>query len=206
MFGWLKSSSSPLFVVGNTSLFTKKQLTPNDFGREIFRLSLRLGVSQFDFYQNGCVLSPDDVRLLKLVGHNTGSMQSLYASLIAGSFLCYAKLLLRVPEINITEIESGFLSELKLEMAKIFSAEQLMNHKNIMVSFSKALESEMKQDATDSILPQLFFRYVYDYYPEFNNGVEFKFIPSGLSESLTGLGSRMMAICQNNFQLTFQRN
>lgn len=203
-FGNLRSPSGPIFVVGNSSLFSKKQLTPTDFGREITRLSITLGGTQLEFYQNGCALDSDDVRLLKLVERNPGGMQLLYANLIAGAFLCYARLMLRVPEKNIAEVESGVLSELRSTMAKIFPEEILEYHKNITVSFSKAIECEIQQNETD-FSPPLFFRYVNDVYPEFDAGGG-AIVPSGLFMSLTGLGSRILAMCQNNFQLTFQRS
>ena len=203
-FGQLKSPPSPVFLVGNSSLFSKKQLTPTDFGREITRLSLMLGATQLEFYQNGCTLSPDDVRLLKLVGSNPGIMQLLYANLIAGAFLCYARLVLQVPEENIAEVESGVLSELRSTMAKIFPEEILEYHKNITVGFSNAIEFEVQENEKEVSSP-LFFRYVKDVYPEFDAGDNY-IVPSGLFMSLTGLGSRILAMCQNNFQLTFRRS
>lgn len=201
-FGRSKSPSGPIFVIGNSSLFSKKQLTPTEFGREITRLSFMLGIEQLEHYQKARDISTDDLRLLKEVGRNPGIMQLLYVNLMTGAFLCYAKVVLEAPDETLVEIESGVLSELRSTMPG-FSEDILDGHKNITVSFSIAIGREILQIERDASI-SLFFSYFNHYYPEFDSGGG-SAVPSGLFRSLTGFGSRVVASCQDIFQITFQQ-
>ena len=81
MLGFFKSnaSSGPVFVVGSSSLFSKNELAPSEFGREITRLGFNFGIAQFEMYQNANSASPLDVLFLRDVVKNPGLVQLLYA-------------------------------------------------------------------------------------------------------------------------------
>lgn len=199
-FGRSKSPSGPVFVVGNSSLFSRKQLTPSDFGREITRISFELGIDAFEHYQNSPNLSSDDLLLLEEVGRNPGIMQLLFVNLITGAFLCYAKLILKVPDEIVAKVENGVLAELRSKMPGI-SEDIVDDHKKFTTSFSIVIGREVMQIERDASI-SLFFSYLNHFYPEF--GSSGAAVPRGLFRSLTGYGSRVMASCQNDFQITFQ--
>lgn len=200
-FGRSKSPSGPVFVVGNSSLFSRKQLTPSDFGREITRISFELGINAFEHYQNSPNLSSDDLHLLEEVGRNPGIMQLLYVNLITGAFLCYAKLILNASDEIVAEIENGVLTELRSKMPG-FSEDILDDHKKFTTSFSIVIGREVLQVEKGASI-SLFFIYFNHFYPEFDSGGG-SAVPSGLFRSITGHGSRVMALCQDDFQITFQ--
>lgn len=202
-FGRSQSSSGPFFVVGHQSVFSKKQLTPTEFGREITRLSFNFGIEQFEYHQMSCNISPEDARLLKEVERNPGLMQLLYTNLKIGAYLCYAKVVLRVPDETIAEVESGVLSALRSTMPGM-SEIILEDQKNIAASFSTAIGRELLQIEKDASL-LLFFRYVNHFYPAFDasGGTT---VPSGLSGSLMGLGTRIVGMeCQDHLQITYMK-
>lgn len=203
MFGFSRkqSSANPTFVVGNSSLFSKKQLSPTNFGREITQVSFNFGLDVFDHYQNSPDLSSDDLRLLKEVEGNPGIMQLLFVNLITGAFLCYAKLLLKVPDEIVSEVENGVLTELRSKMPG-FNEDVLEDHKKFTTSFSIAIEREVLQIEKGASI-SLFLSYVNHFYPEFGSGKAD--VPSGLFKSLTGYGSRVMSLCQDQLKITFQR-
>lgn len=202
-FGRAKSSSGPYFVVGHQSVFSKKQLTPAEFGQEITRLSFKFGIEQLEYYQASCNISPEDTRLLKEVGNNPGIMQLLYMNIRTGAYLCYAKVILRVPEETMAEVESGILSALRSTMhglEEIFIEDQM----NTAASFSTAIGREVLQIEKDASL-LLFFHYVNHFYPAFDTS-EGVTVPSVLYSSLTGLGTRIMAMeCQDHFKITYMK-
>lgn len=202
-FGRSKSPSGPYFVVGHQSVFSKQQLTPTEFGQEITRLSSIFGIQQFEYHQTSCNISPEDSRLLKEVGCNPGLIQLLYTNLRIGANLCYAKVVLRVPDETMGEVESGVLSAWRSTMRgmdEIIIEEQ----KNMAVSFSTAISRELLQLEKDASL-LLFFRYVNLFYPEFDasGGAT---VPRGLYRSLKGLGTRMAAMeCQDYFKIAYMK-
>ncbi len=203
MFGFSKPKpqQGPLFVVGKSSLFSKKQLTPAEFGREITRLGFQFGVAQFDRYRSAQDVSAEDIRLLQDVGRNPGIIQLLWANLITGAFLCHAKLLLAAPANVVAEIEAGVLAELRSTMPGM-SEKVLKDHTDITANFAIAVEREMQQVEENSSL-LLLFRYINDFYPELYSG-GMPSVPSGLSSCIVGLGSRFVAVCQSDFQLSMQ--
>lgn len=200
-FGRSKSPSGPYFVVGHQSVFSKQQLTPTEFGQEITRLSFNFGVEQFEYHQTSCNISPEDTRLLKAVGSNPGLIQLLYTNLRIGANLCYAKVVLRVPDEIMAEVESGVLSALRSTMYGMDET-LIKDQKNIASSFSIAIGRELLQLEKDASL-LLLFRYVNHFYPEFDASGEAA-VPRGLYASLTGLGTRIVAIeCQDHFKITY---
>jgi hypothetical protein len=200
-FGRSKSSSAPMFIVGSSTLFSKTRLTPNEFGREITRLGFAFGVEQFEQYRQAGDASQEDLRLLKGVEQNPGFMQLLYANLITGALLCYAKVALQTSVEIVDEVEAGILSELRSTMPAM--SEKLLNdHKHITANFAIAIEREVREVEEDASLA-LFLGYINDFYPGITSGKQA--VPSGLVSRLTGLGSRFMAICQNKFNLSFQK-
>jgi hypothetical protein len=191
----------PIFIVGSSSLFSKTRLTSHEFGIEITRLGFRFGVEQFERYQKTPGAGAGDLRLLTVVGRNPGLMQLLFANLITGAFLCYAKFILKASDKTVSEVEAGVLSELRSTMHGM-SEGILENHVDITVNFSIAIERELLEVEENSSRV-LFFRYVHDFYPDAGIGTEGT--PSGgLPKLISGLGSRFMAICQDNFKLALQ--
>jgi hypothetical protein len=204
MFGFGKPKLLPgsIFVVGNSSLFSKRQLTPTEFGREITRLGFRFGVAQFGQYSSAQDISAADRRLLQEVNRNPGIAQLLWANLITGAFLCHAKLVLSAPADVIAEVEAGGLAELRSTMPGM-SEQVYENHKDITANFAVAIEREM-QHVEENCSLSLLFRYINDFYPELHAG-HAAAIPTGLSSFIVGLGSRFVAFSQRDFQLSLQR-
>lgn len=203
MFGFGRPNlpSGPIFIVGQPSIFSKNQFSPTDFGREITRLSFDLGIDLFERYQTSHDNGLDDLRLLEKVKRNPGIMQLLYVNLITGAFLCYAKLILKVPDEIVAEVENGVLVELRSRMPG-FSEEILDDHKKYTASFSIVIGREVLQLEKGASI-KLFFLYFNNFYPEFDSGGGTN-VPNGLFSSITGYGSRVMAQCQDNFKITFQ--
>lgn len=204
MFGFSKPKppQGPLFVVGNSSLFSKKQLTPTEFGREITRLGFQFGVAQFEQYRSAQDVSAEDTRLLREVGRNPGIIQLLWANLITGAFLCHAKVVLAAPANVVAEIEAGVLAELRSTMPGM-GEKVLKDHTDITANFAIAIQLELQEVEENSSL-SLLFRYINDFYPELYLGGTLS-VPSGLSSFIVGLGSRFVAVCQKDFQLSMQR-
>ena len=205
MFGFSKPKppQGSLFVVGRSSLFSKKQLTPTEFGREIARLSFQFGIAQFEQYKSAQDVSAEDTRLLREVGRNPGIIQLLWANLITGAFLCYAKLVLAAPANVVAEIEAGVLAELRSTMPSM-GENVLKDHAHITANFAIAVQREMQQVEENSSL-SLLLRYINDLYPELYPS-DVPSVPSGLSSFIVGLGSRFVAVCQTDFQLSMQRS
>lgn len=201
-FGKSENQSEPLFIVGNSSLFSKVQLTPTEFGREIRRLGFQFGVAQFGQYQNSSSLSSQDITLLNAVNQNPGIIQLLYANLVAGAFLCFAKVILKPPQEAILNIEAGILTELRLTLQGM-SEEIIDDHTKITMNFAIAIEREIKEIEESSSL-SLFYHYISYFYPNLPSELKEK-IPFGLFNSISDLGSRFLAVCQNDFQLTFKQ-
>lgn len=200
-FSWSKSPSGPYFLVGNQSVFSKQQLTPTEFGQEVTRLSFNFGIDQFEYHQTSCNISPDDVRLLKVIRSNPGLIQLLYTNLRIGANLSYAKVVLRVPDEIMVEIESGVLSALRSSMQGMDEI-LIEDQKNIAINFSTAIGREILQVERDASL-LLFSYYISHFYPEFDSGGGAT-LPLGLYGSLTGLGTRMTAIeCQDFYKITY---
>lgn len=198
MFGIFRTS--PKFIIGNSSLFTKKSLTPIEFGHEITGIGFALGIDAFEHYTKSTENGADDKRLLKEVGHNPGIMQLLHVNLITGGFLTYAKVLLEVPDEILAEVEHGILSELRTRMPG-FDDDILENHKNFTTSFSIAIGREILQIEKDASI-SLFFGYLNHFYPGLGSGGEFA-IPNGLFNSLKGYGTRVAAACQDQFKISY---
>lgn len=204
MFGFGKQKPAPgcIFVVGKSSLFSKKQLNPTEFGRDITQLGFKFGIAQFEQYRSAQDISASDKRLLQEVGRNPGIIQLLWANLITGAFLCHAKLVLSAPTDVVAEVEAGVLAELRSTMPGM-SEQVHENHKDITANFAVAIEREMRQVEENCSL-SLLFRYINDFYPELHGGHEAA-IPSGLSSFIVGLGSRFVAVSQRDFQLSLQQ-
>ncbi len=192
----------PAFIVGSSSLFSKKRLTPVEFGREATRLGFSFGVAQFGQYQSAGSKSQADVRLLNEVRRNPGIMQLLFSNLVAGAFLCHARMSLRATEKVSAEVEEGVLVQLRSTMPQM-SPHVLQNHKDITVNFAIAIEREMRQIEAESST-SLLLSYINDLYPEFGSGVA-SALPSGLFAVVSGLGSRFAAVCQDDFKITLSQ-
>jgi hypothetical protein len=200
-FGKPKPSQGSVFVVGKSALFSQRQLTPIEFGRDIARLGFKFGVAQFDQYRNADDISAADAHLLREVGRNPGLIQLLWANLVTGAFLCHTKLVLSAPASVVSQVEAGVLAELQSTMPSM-SEQVHQNHKDIAANFAIAIEREMLQVEENSSL-SLLCRYIDDFYPDVYAGGEAT-VPSGLSSFIVGLGSRFVSVCQNDFQLSLQ--
>lgn len=196
-----KTPPDSTFVIGKSSVFSKKRLTPSEFGREITRLGFRCGVAEFEHYQKAHDISAEDQFLLNKVNCNPGLIQLLYANLITGAFLCYANILLHASDDVLDQIKIGILAELRSTMSEL-SEEIHEYHKDAIVNFSLAIEREVRELEEDSSL-SLIFRYIIDFYPALQFDDE-SIMPSGMYNTLTGIGSRFMAACQNDFQISLQ--
>ena len=99
MFGfWSKPLSGPLFEIGKQSVFSKKQLTPKEFGLDITRLSFDTGISTLEGFQTSSGNGLEDARLLSEIANNPGLMQLLMTNLTIGGYLSFVKFVLKVPE------------------------------------------------------------------------------------------------------------
>jgi hypothetical protein len=199
--GWSKSPSGPRFVIGQPSVFSKQQLAPIEFGQEIVRLGLNFGIEKFEHHQTSCNISPEDARLLKEVESNPGLLQLLYMNLSIGANLCYAKVILQVPDEIMAEVGSGVLSGLRSTIPGMDET-LIEDQKNIAANFSTAIGRELQQIEENASL-FLFYRYVNHFYPEGDTSGGTT-VPRGLYNSLTGLGTRLMAMeCQNFLKITY---
>jgi hypothetical protein len=174
----------------------KKDLTPDDFGREVVRLGFRFGVFHADDYLSTGGQTPGDIALIEKAKSNPGMMQLLYANLVSGAFYCYAKVLLRVSPAVLTTVEAGMLSAL-IETMPALGREMSEHHKLIITGFARAIESQIRGTEPDpSAL--LLIQYACDFYLS----DQYKHLPETLAERLSGFGSTFMAICQDDFRLT----
>lgn len=197
-----KVNRGPLFMIGKPgSLFSKKELTPNEFGREITRLGFRMGIDEYGHYLNNPLNTPEDLRLLDIINRNPGFIQLLYANLITGAFLCYAKLLLRVPNDVVSDIKNGILSELQTTMPEM-KAEIHLNHTKITEDFAQAIEREVKEIEKNSSIVY-FLKGINSFYQPIVFS-EDSIFTNMLFSSLDGYGSRVMAFCQNDFVISFK--
>jgi len=200
-FGMSRSASAITFVVGNSALFSKKELSPVEFGREIARLGLKFGVAQFSQYEKATDLDRTDQALLQEARKNPGIIQLLYGNLVAGSFLCFAKAVLRAPPETILEVESGILAGLRGLMPGM-SQKIIEDHKDITANFAVAVEREITEIEANSSL-NLLLKYIVDFYPNMQLP---NHIPGGFVSFINGLGSRFVAICLNDWKITLRRN
>ena len=204
MASHISSPKMTFFKVGNSSLFQKNELSPIEFGREITRLGFQFGVSQFGEYISRESPSALEDTFLKNVQSNPGFLQLLFTNLITGAFHCYAKNLLHADAEVLKDVENGISDELRSTMSAGLSDDLIENHKLITLSFSIAVEREImsiEEDASTNLL----IKYASDFYLT-ENAEAIHQDPRGLSEYLSGLGSRFMAICQDNFQLQIITN
>jgi len=198
---WGKDSPNAIFIIRNSSLFSKKKLIPIEFGREITRLGFKFGLLQFEDYQGSQEISIEDQQLLIEVNRNSGYIQLLYSNLVTGAFLCYAKVILNASNEVIAEITIGILEELRSTMPEM-SNEILEDHKIITTNFCLAIEREIREIEENSSL-SYFFHGIGNFYTALQYNEESR-MPIGLLNSLIGLGSRIMAICQNDFQISMK--
>jgi len=195
MFGFGRSTS-PIFHIGNSSLFLKKDLTPDEFGREAVRLGFRFGVLHADEYLSSGGQAPGDIALISKAKLNPGMMQLLFANLVSGAFYCYAKVLLRVSPSVLQTVEVGMLSALTTTMPAL-GKQMSERHKLIIIGFANALEGQIRGAEPDPSAV-LLIKYVCDFYLS----DQYMHLPEILAERLSGFGSKFMAICQNDFRLT----
>ncbi|WP_424191526.1 hypothetical protein ACMYR3_09250 [Ampullimonas aquatilis] len=191
------------FKVGNSSIFQKNELLPIEFGREIARLGFQFGISQCGEYISREAPSLLEETFLKNVQSNPGFLQLLFTNLITGAFHCYAKVLLHADAEVLKDVESGIVDELCSTMPWL-SKDLIQNHKLITLNFSIAIEREIKSIEENSST-NLLIQYASDFYLTENARAIHQAL-RGLSEYLSGLGSRFMAICQDDFQLQIISN
>ena len=101
-------------------------------------------MAQFGQYQNSSSLSSQDIAFLNEVNQNPGIIQLLYTNLVAGAFLCFAKVILKPPQEAILNIEAGILTELRSTMQGM-SEEIIEDHTKITMNFAIAIEREIKE-------------------------------------------------------------
>lgn len=194
--------NTPIFIIGeSTSLFSKKHLNPNEFGREITRLGFRMGVDEYGRYLNNPLNTPGDQHLIDVVNLNPGFIQLLYANLITGAFLCYAKALLHAPDNVVNDIKKGIVSELQATMPEM-NTEILLNHTKITEDFALVIERELKEIEDNSSVIY-FLKGITSFYQSITFSEDSTF-PRILFSSLDGYGSRVMAVCQNDFVISFK--
>ena len=154
--------AAPTFRVGNSSLFTKNDLTPDEFGREIVRLGFRFGISHADDYLSSGGRTPGDIALISKAKLNPGMMQLLFANLVSGAFYCYAKVLLRVSPSFLQTVEEGMLSALATMMPAL-GKQMSEHHKLVIVGFANALEGQIRGADPDPSAV-LLIQYACDFY------------------------------------------
>jgi hypothetical protein len=200
-FGKPKTSKDPKFIVGSSTLFIKNQLTPFEYGLEVVRLSFSFALAQLQAYRGVDDHSQTDTVLLTTVSRNPGPMQLLYVDLVAGGFLCHARMVLRIEESISAEVEAGILAALRAKMEGLDEL-TISSHSDITANFAVAIEREMtgiERDSTVSLLK----KYIIHYYPNSGLTAESE-LPSALNSFIVGLGTRFVAVCQRDFRITFQ--
>jgi hypothetical protein len=203
MFGFGKKPQlgGPTFEVGSSSLFAKNRMTPKEYGREMTRLGFIFALDQFDQYLNAKDHSPEDRRLLEQVTQNPGWMQLLYADLVAGGFLCHAKMILRTTDIVNAEVESGIYEELKSKMPGMSNSNHTAQ-RDITANFATAIEREMTRiDENSSV--NLMQGYIVHFYPQIGFSQSDP-MPTALHSFIFGLGSRFVAVCQGDFKISLR--
>ena len=135
---------SKKFIIGDAQLFSKETLTPYEFGRDIANLGLNFGMAQLDHYKSTKDTTPEDAEILQKINSNPGFAQLLWFSLITGSFLCYAKLLLAAPNETLHEVISG-INDFTHELMQGIPDNTIKNQVQITINFSIAIEREVLQ-------------------------------------------------------------
>lgn len=200
MFGFGRPSrgQTALFRIENSSLFQKNELSPIEFGGEITKLGIQFSMGQFEDYVSREKSTDVEVEFMKKVQINPGFLQLVIANLITASFHCYARVLLHAKSEVIKEMEEGIAMGLRSAMPRL-DEDLIEHHRNIVIGFSTAIEREIENIEEESSV-SLLVRYVSHFYLS-DKANETHKIYGGLSEQISGLGSKFMGICQNNFQL-----
>lgn len=190
------------FSVDEHSLFKQQTLSPKEFGQEIARLGFTFGIAQSQEYIKRQTEAEPTNNFLKAAKDNQDFLILSFSALITASFHCYTRALLKASDTTLTMIEEGIAEKMNGTMPHLGEAAIKM-HKNTTLLFSMLLEQEIREENLNATA-DFFGRNTSDYYKlkDSDDTIE---PPEMLKQYLSGLGTRFMAVCQNEFKISIIR-
>lgn len=194
--------TSEIFRVGDASLFKGEFLSAKEFGKEIARLGLSFGDAQSKaFFEQQEKRNPKAAFLIA-AKENQDFFILTFSALICGAFTCYSQLLLKASEASIKGIRDG-LVEGTGEILPGLSDNVMSVYVGMTIRFSSLLLKETAQESVNDST-NYFIESVAEYYKAKSSDEELE-PPKELREYLSGLGSRFMAVCQDEFKISIVR-
>lgn len=192
-----------IFKIGEHSLFKGEFLSPKEFGKETARLGLAFGDAQTKgFFEQQSKQAPNN-EFLAAAKQNQDFFILTLSALISGAFTCYSQLLLNASN-NTTKNFMEGIAEGTKELLPSLSDNSLSWYVSMISSFSELLLNEVAQKTEDAST-KLFIESVSEFYNSEGINENLR-VPEALKEYLSGLGSRFMAVCQDEFKITIVRH
>lgn len=192
-----------IFKIGEPSLFKGEFLSPKEFGKEIARLSLAFGDAQAENFFEQQAQKDTGNTFIITAKKNQDFFTLTLSALICGAFTCYSQLILNASH-DSTKNFMESLSEGTKEFLPSLSESALTWYVRMVSSFSSLLMSEVTQE-NENASANLFIESVGAFYNPDNTDENMQ-PPEELREYLSGLGSRFMAVCQDEFKISIVRH
>lgn len=200
MFGFNKAKKNePIFRVASSGLFKKPEMSPIEFGSELVNVAFQFGLDQYDHYASAVLSNAHESQQRLLLSSNPGNCQLLCVNLNVGAFYCYIRNALDVNESVLEHLRQGMKNSYKSVMPA-FTDRVAYIQVETALEFAIVLERETREIEEDAS-SKLFFKYLSGFY--FSGDDDVAQDLGVFASQLSGAGSRLMAVCQNHWRLSF---
>lgn len=184
------------FKVEDLSSFKRSVLSPNDFGREVARISLESGRDLTQAYIEGLRGESD---FDKAVIKRYPFLLIAFSSVLMGGFLCYARQYLGASQISLVQMKSGIASQIS-ELLPELNEDDIKGIVPMVDYFGTLIGREVFNDEK-GLVADFFVECITNFYKAKNPDKNIV-VDIALSSYGNGLGDTVMVNCRDTFKIS----